>query len=162
MEGPQGSLIVFDASGYHQAGTITNGGERWVARFHVSSGPRNDGVAAAANPYARRNWDYRSGIYSTRENEAAAPWEPLPEKPNKEKIFTEKQPAHDGRQAVEATENQTRFETAEPVVATSASETSNAEASVIYHPDDMNEKRNRNAGEHHTGLITKIKQALRN
>lgn len=85
MEGPSGTLIIFDASGYHQAGEITNGGDRWVARFHVAAGKRADGETEHRNPYARRNWQYRSGVYTTRENEKSAPWEPLPENNNKAK-----------------------------------------------------------------------------
>jgi hypothetical protein len=74
MEGPAGTLIIFDAAGYHQAGSITDGGERWVIRYHVHSGPRLDAGVPATNPYGRRNWDYRSQCFSEREDERDDPW----------------------------------------------------------------------------------------
>jgi hypothetical protein len=76
MEGPAGSLIIFDTSGFHRAGEIRDGTERWVIRFHVRAGKRADGADQARNPYARRNWDYRSACWSERKEEQAAPWQP--------------------------------------------------------------------------------------
>ena len=74
MEGPAGTLIFFDVAGYHQAGQISDGGERWVMRYHVRAGKRLDGAVPSTNPYGRRNWDYRSGCFTTRDNEKSAPW----------------------------------------------------------------------------------------
>jgi hypothetical protein len=76
MEGPAGSLIIFDTSGYHRAGDISDGTERWVIRFHVRAGRRIDGAEPARNPYARRNWSYRSACWTERKEEQAAPWQP--------------------------------------------------------------------------------------
>lgn len=87
IEGSAGTLIIFDNSGYHRAGTITNGGERWVVRFHVRAGKHINGNEVEKNPYARRNWEYRSACYSEREDEAKAPWSPIMKK---EKISEKK------------------------------------------------------------------------
>jgi len=68
LEGAAGSVILFDTAGYHRAGTLEHGGERWVVRYHVRSGPRADGEEdVELNPYYRRNMHHYSHCYSVRD-----------------------------------------------------------------------------------------------
>lgn len=81
IDGPAGTLIIFDVSGFHQAGKIKIGRDRWILRYHVRAGKHSSNEPRHVNPYARRNWDYRSGCYSERTEDQLMPWGDLFQKP---------------------------------------------------------------------------------